>query len=178
VDYTAYSTKWYMPDTFYTQVWGDLTLFALDTQAIYLGYGQDQELWMPGALASASTTWKIAFGHHPYLSNGNHGNAGEYDGSPGEGETVRDFIDAYVCGEMDVYLCGHDHVLEWLEPTCGTEFLLSGAGASTYSIVGTNPTYFDDATPGFLWVELDGNVFTGVFYDQNANELYRGAFTK
>lgn len=133
---------------------------------------------MPGALASANTTWKIAFGHHPYLSNGNHGNAGEYDGTPGEGQTMADFVDQYVCGEMDAYLCGHDHVLEWLQPTCGTEFLLSGSGASSYSIVGTNPTYFDDNSPGFLWIELDGNQFTGVFYDQNATELYRGSFTK
>ena len=29
---------------------------------------------------SSSHLWKIAFGHHPYISNGTHGVAGHYDG--------------------------------------------------------------------------------------------------
>jgi hypothetical protein len=55
---------------------------------------------------------------------------------------------------------------------------VSGGGFAGSSLLGTNPTSFEDATAGFLWVELDGNTFTGVFYDRTGAELYRSSFTK
>ena len=58
------------------------------------------------------------------------------------------------------------------------ELIVSGSAGSTYPVVGTNPTYFDDATPGFMWVEVNGNTFTGIFYDYTGTELYRRSFTK
>ena len=80
-----------------------------------------------------------------------------------------------------MYLAGHDHLLSWLEKpsSCDTEFLVAGGGgAGAYPIVGTNAVHFEDSTNGFLWVELNGNDFTGVFYDDTASELYRRSFTK
>jgi hypothetical protein len=179
VAYTGYSTKWYMPSQFYVEVPDDLTILGLDTHALVTGNGAAEEAWIPGAVAGISTTWTLAIGHHPYLSNGPHGNAGEFDGRAGEGIEFKDFFDAYVCGTADVYLSGHDHTLQWLEPSCGTQFLVAGGGGSgTYPIVGTNPSYFEESNNGFLWVEIDGNQFTGVFYDDDANELFRQSFTK
>jgi hypothetical protein len=146
--------------------------------AIYEGYGADQEAWIPDELAALGGTWKIALGHHPYLSNGPHGNAGTYDGTPGEGLVVKEFVEAHLCGQVDVYLSGHDHSLQWLEETCGTHFIVSGAGATTYGLGGTNPVYFEDDSMGFLWVEIDGATLTGVFYDATGTELYRATLTK
>ncbi len=94
------------------------------------------------------------------------------------GNTIRDFMEDEVCGTMDVYLCGHDHSLQWPEARCGTEFLVSGAGAKTTDLPGNDPSWFEQATPGFLCVELRGRTFTGVFYDQTGLELYRRSFTK
>ena len=181
VAYTAYSSKWYMPSRYYTEVIGDLTVIGLDSQALQLGNGADQEAWIPGALAGIGTTWTIAIGHHPYISNGPHGDAGEFDGRAGEGIAFKDFFDSYLCGSADVYLAGHDHALQWLQvpATCDTLFLVAGGGGSgRYPIVGTHPADFEDSNNGFLWVELDGNLFTGVFYDATGTELYRASFTK
>ncbi len=181
VAYTAYSSKWYMPSRYYTETIDDLTVIGLDTQALQLGRGADQEAWIPGALAGISTTWTIAIGHHPYISNGPHGDAGEYDGRAGDGVAFKDFFDSYLCGTADVYLAGHDHALQWLQSpsSCDTAFLVAGGGGSgRYPIVGTNPADFEDSSNGFLWVELDGNLFTGVFYDSTGTEVYRASFTK
>ena len=181
VAYTAYSSKWYMPSRYYTEPIGDVTVLALDTQSMQLGHGADQDAWISGAVAAISTTWTVAIGHHPYISNGPHGNAGEFDGMAGEGQPMKDFFDAYVCGAADVYLAGHDHALQWMDvPSgCATEFIIAGGGGSgTYPIVGTNPALFEDSNNGFLWVEIDGRQFTGVFYDETGAELYRRVFTK
>ncbi|MBM4392850.1 MAG: metallophosphoesterase [Deltaproteobacteria bacterium] len=179
VAYTSYSSKWYMPARFYTEVADDLTVVGLDTHAMVMDSYADQEAWIPAAIASLSTTWSVAIGHHPYISNGPHGSAGDFDGRPGEGQTMKDFFDAYICGNVDMYIAGHDHTLQWLEPSCGTEQLVAGGGgAGTYPLVGTEPAYFEASDNGFLWVEISGRSLTGVFYDDTGAELYRQTITK
>ncbi len=169
VEYSSYSDKWVMPATFYSHVQGDATFIALDTTALDWGRGEEQQAWLPGVIAAADTQWKIAYGHHPYISNGDHGDANDNFGP---------FFEDNLCGQVDVYLCGHDHHLEWLEPTCGTEFIISGAGAKLRGVGGSNPDFYAAAQLGFMWVEIDGDTFTGVFYDENGDELFRRSFQK
>ena len=169
VAYTQISSKWNMPADHYTFTAGDTTFYALDTQLLDAGSGEAQPIWIPAQRAASTTTWNIAYGHHPYISNGPHGNA--------TGDLSNFFVD-HICGDYDVYLSGHDHTLQWLEETCGTTFIVSGAGSSTYGIVGSNPTRFEASSLGFLWVEIDGNTFTGVFYDETGTELYRDTIVK
>jgi hypothetical protein len=171
VEYSSHSTKWMMPDQFYTFTEGDATFFALDTTALDWGNTTEQAAWLPGEIAASHTAWKFAFGHHPYVSNGSHGNANNNFGP---------FFEANLCGNIDVYFSGHDHDLEWLEPACtGTEFIVSGGGgAGTYGLGGSDPNYFEAESHGFLWVEIDGNTFTGVFYDDQGNELFRRQILK
>ncbi len=76
-----------------------------------------------------------------------------------------------MCGKVDVFFAGHDHHREWLEPTCGTSFIISGAAAKLRVVGDTgSPAYWADGTKrGFLWVELDGDSLTGIFFDDEAN---------
>lgn len=164
VEYTARSTKWTMPEKYYTETVGDLTLFALDTQPIRDGDVAPQEAWIQEAMANATTNWKIAFGHHPYVSNGEHGNTGG---------DFQSFFDANLCGKIDVYVAGHDHDLQWLQPQCGVEMVVSGGASSIRETgMGSNPTFFEASASGFMWVEIAGNTLTGTFYDADGNELY------
>ncbi len=169
VNYTLVSPKWYMPADYYTFVEENITFFGIDTHIIDLGAGAAQELWLPAERAGSTTAWNIAFGHHPYRSNGPHGDA------TGNLET---FMDSYLCGQFDIYFSGHDHNLQWMEDECGTSFIVSGGGRSTYSLPGTNPAYFAESSLGFLWVEIDGDLMTGVFYDEDGVELYRNTMVR
>lgn len=168
VAYTALSDKWVMPDEYYTHVEGDSTFFALDTNSLTDG-DQDQMDFFAAQVPAASTTWKFAFGHHPYISNGDHGNTGG---------DLEQFVDDTLCGNIDVYFAGHDHDLQWLEPVCGVEFIQSGAAAKLRGVGGGNPTFFETSTLGFMWVEIVDRQFTGVFYDSEGNELFRRSFSK
>ncbi len=180
IDYTNQSDKWYLPSEYYTVIKEHISFYGLDTNQImledltWLGWGgHDQDSWLDNELATTTSTWTIAYGHHPYVSNGKHGNAGEYEGYSwlpvASGDTIKEFFDDHVCGKIDVYFAGHDHNRQWLEPTCGTEFIVSGAAAKTSDLVGRgSPTFFeDDQTPGFLWVEIRDNCMYGEFYDMN-----------
>jgi hypothetical protein len=188
VDYTAQSMKWTLPDLYYsvTETAGttSLDLFSLNTNQIMYTGDSTQASWLTSELAAATSTWKIAFGHHTYISNGQHGNAGEYEGIPFipivSGGNVKSFFDANVCGKVDVYLCGHDHNRQWLEPTCGTEFIVSGTAAKETDLQGRGtPTFFEnDLNAGFLLVEITGNTLTGWFYDENGQEEYTRTISK
>ncbi len=80
VEYTAHSAKWVMPYYYYAVEAGQAAFFALDTNAIVLNQFRgraEQQRWLDEALAMSEAPWKLVFGHHPYISNGHQGNAGE-----------------------------------------------------------------------------------------------------
>ncbi|HJU42263.1 MAG TPA: metallophosphoesterase [Vicinamibacterales bacterium] len=183
VDYTAVSTKWKMPTTFYRHAVQHTEFFALDTNMQM--YMQDaQQRASVGSWLSASTAkWKIAVGHHPYRSNGPHGNAGNYEGVPfipiASGAGVKDFMEDIVCGRADIYLSAHDHSLQWLVPTCdGTELIVSGSGSSPTTLPGANPVHFQSLSLGFVYVTIQDSTFTAEFIDQNGAVLFTRSITK
>jgi hypothetical protein len=178
VDYTLVSDKWQMPDNFYRQAFEHVELFALDTNLQYYGMDADQESAFPSWLAASSARWKIALGHHPYLSNGPHGNAGNYDGVPGRGAGIEDFFDDHLCGEVDVYLSGHDHSLQWLADATCAELIVSGAGAAVTTLPGSNASRYQDPSLGFLYVEIVGDSFTGQFIGADGSVLYERTLVK
>lgn len=198
VEYSMVSEKWNMPDTHYTFSWNHVGFVVLDTNAIIWSntvYG-DQATWLPNAMMEvAGKDWVFVAGHHPYRSNGTHGNAGDYDapelaGIPipnpipiQDGEAVKDFFDAHVCGLGQIYFSGHDHSRQWLDEPgalCGTQMIVSGAGASTTEIRDRgNTAFFEDAAKeGFMYVDIDGDTFTGEFWNIDGVMDYTRTFTR
>ncbi len=179
IEYTNFSDKWTMPHFWYTFTSdsGGTEFFAFDTARMMWNHDVgDQRTWMGEQMAASTAAWKVAFAHHPYLSNGAHGNAGNYEGIPGlpfiSGVEVQEFIDDFVCGQAQMYISGHDHNRQMFDPVCGTYFFVSGASAKTsdFDYHDDNPTAWDDDTrEGFLWVEIEGVTMTAAFYDFDGN---------
>ncbi len=184
VMYTAISDKWEMPATHYSMKHGNVGFIMLDTNSILWSNTQhgDQRAWYPSALADiAGTDWTFVAGHHPYRSNGSHGNAGNYDAPELAGVTIpnplpvigggelKSWFDDVVCGTADVYFSGHDHTRQWLdenEALCGAEMIVTGAGAKVTALRdrGNAVHYQDDQEVGFMLVEVVGKRMTGQFY--------------
>jgi tartrate-resistant acid phosphatase type 5 len=171
VAYSQHSAKWRMPAAHYHLRNENLELFALDTNMQMWARDDQQRQDVGGWLQGSTATWKIAFGHHPYYSNGGHGNAGNYEGHTGvfpwSGDGVKSFMDTVVCGRADLVLSGHDHSRQWMTETCGgtTELVVSGAGGSASSLPGHDPTRFQSAEVGFLHVAIEGDTLTASFVD-------------
>jgi len=183
VEYTDYSDKWFMPNNLYTVTgYDDVDFFMMDTTLLMWNFGgakEDQQDWLDAEVAASDKRWKIAMAHHPYLSNGAHGNAGNYEGLPfppqAAGTTVKEVLDESVCDKVDLYLSGHDHNRQWNVGTCGgqereTHFIVTGAGCKTtdFEYHDDNEVYWeDDTTPGFLVLELEYDQIHTEFYDEN-----------
>lgn len=195
VAYSKVNPKWRMPAVHYRFTQGPAEFFALDTNRTYWNLDEQARKDVAGWISGSTARWKIALGHHPYRSNGPHGNAGAYDvtcladackpkcctSPPGfpDGRHVKAFMDSFVCGKTDVYLGAHDHSLQWLVPTCGgTELIISGNGAAPTALDEKNPAYFQSLELGFLYVELTGKRFTGTFYGTKGDALFSRTLTK
>jgi tartrate-resistant acid phosphatase type 5 len=183
VQYTQNSTKWRMPAEYYRFSFGNVEFFATDTNMAMFSSVSAQRAALKGWLQQSTATWKISLGHHPYKSNGEHGNAGNYDGLKwvpiANGENVQDFFEDVLCGKVDLSLSGHDHSRQWLDVRCaGTELVVSGAGASVTTLQNNNPALFTRATVGFLWVEVAGNTLKAEFIDAAGNVEFTRTLTK
>lgn len=183
VRHTSLSAKWRMPARYFQFARGDVAFFVLDTNAQLYGQAREQQADVQAWIGRATSTWKIAVGHHPYLSNGPHGNAGAYNGRPAapvaNGAAVKAFAESVWCGKVDLFLSGHDHSRQWLESTCqGTELVVSGAGATTTSVGGTNRTRYQSSDLGFLYVVIQGRRLTADFYDVGGAVTFSRILTK
>lgn len=194
------SDKWHMPDRHYTFTAGpgaEVGFVALDTHTLlFAGVPlassdvekvQAQEAWIGGAIEGLrASSWRFALGHHGYISNGPHGDAGAYDGLAGvpgwSGDHTKSFFEESICGEVDVLLFGHDHLLQWLEPvpSCGaTHFIGSGGGgADLYDVTGGHGARFAESTHGFWWIEVQGDTMRAAAFDSSGTILFEDELTK
>jgi hypothetical protein len=151
-------------------------------------YDLTQRKWLRDGLASSRASWNVVFGHHPDRNNGKHGNAGEFFGlGLSKGEDLKKLYDDEVCGKADLLISGHDHSLQWLEPqpSCGVRphFLISGAGADTYSWTppakDLNPAFWEAfGTLGFFWAEATSDALKIAAYTVDAKGTPTLAFEK
>ena len=180
VDWAADHNQLEMPAHFYRFEAGPATFFALDTNRVFQWGEAEQSAWLAQALPESTAQWTVVFGHHPYRSNGRHGNAGRYEGWKLPlvgGSALKTLCDTRLCGQADLYLAGHDHTLQSLQ-WCGMELVVSGAGATRTPLVDRgNETRFEASQLGFAWIRLDRNM-TLAFHADEGKLLFERVLTR
>ncbi len=171
--YSDVSTKWKMPSEVWHRVEKHVEFFGLDTTAQERGSPGTQAADVSQWIAASTATWKIALGHHPYKSNGPHGNAGN------EAKGVKDFFEKNVCGKVDVYFCGHDHSRQWIaDPCSGTELIVSGDGSWATDLTGKNNVHFQSNSLGFVYVTIEDKKLTAEFINKDGKSEFTRSVTK
>lgn len=177
---------------YYTFEAGPVALWGLDTN--YMVRRTDAVSTLENhpfteSMSTSRATWKIAFGHHPYLSNGHHGNAGAYrdffEDEGFRGRIFERYMEQYVMPEMDLYMSGHEHSLQFFP---NFERFGQRAGASIVTGSGAKKTgttalasrcnsggvaadfeYYDY---GFTVLTANPSTLTVAFYDESGNEIW------
>ena len=108
-----------MPGRWYSQVIGDLTFVALDSNQ---PGNPEQRAWLEKTLAASTTTWKIVALHHPPYSAG-------YQGSNLEARHA--FSALFERYGVQLVLSGHEHDYERSVPINGVTYVVSGGAADT-----------------------------------------------
>jgi tartrate-resistant acid phosphatase type 5 len=183
IDYSAKSTKWKLPAAHYRFQKSIADFFVLDTNLMMFNRHQAQKVDVPAWLAESKAPWKIVLGHHPYKSNGPHGNAGNYEGLQSgaaySGNEVKTFFDTVVCGKADVYFAAHDHTMQVLTERCnGTALFVSGAGAETTELTRKNAVKFASLELGFAFVSVEPSKLTVEFISDTGAILFTESIKK
>lgn len=193
-DYAKTNTQFVFPDKYFSFKKGNATFISLNTCELFFEGvpGVDvnaQRKFVQAEVAKAKqngSTWVFAFGHHPYISNGTHGNAGTYEGLPlipfVSGGSIKRFMEKEICGKVDFYFAGHDHNMQLLKQKCGTHFLVHGAGAKTKKAGDTkrNPVWFQNFNDtGFTFIHIKGRQMTIEFYTATSKQpVFSKTYTK
>jgi tartrate-resistant acid phosphatase type 5 len=182
IDYARPGTRWVMEPFPFRWAWpktdGGQTAvecFAVDTTpAAEKGADLKPELdLLRPMLASSKARWKIVFGHHPIYSDGPHGDTAAL-------APLRRLL---VETGVDVYLSGHDHVLESLSardraPDDHVTYLISGAGSSVYSVKKGETSTFAAATLGFALLDFGADSLRVRFYGLDEKVLFEQTVKK
>ncbi|HWN45515.1 MAG TPA: metallophosphoesterase [Thermoanaerobaculia bacterium] len=154
---SRHSATWCLPRPYFTFTAGAVQFFAVDTTPVEEP-GRDpggamaaQRQWLDRALAASRARWKIVYGHHPVYSNGEHG------GRSGTLPRIKSYLlPLLLKHKVDVYLSGHDHSLEALEPEGGVHFFVSGgAGRHLRDFDRRGCQRWGKASYGFTVLETD-----------------------
>lgn len=135
-----------IPSRYYSEAWQDLCVFTLDTTPLLAASKRAmvQMHWLRSRYARErqSCRFSIAFGHHPYISSGGHGDA--------KG-ALRNAFEAEVIGIVDLYISGHDHHLADEGQRADTRLLISGAGSHGHAPKRTkDPLGFSTGEIGYI----------------------------
>ena len=181
-EYALQNPKWVLPKEYYTftALEGLADFFAFDTaRLMWSDMVEEQEEFLNEAIAASKAQWKVAFAHHPYLSNGKHGNAGRYEGYSfipiANGASVKEFLDDVICGKVDLYLCGHDHNRQSFTASasdCGVHFIVNGASSKTTDFEyhdGNFTLWDDDQKEGYVWAEITSQEIRVIWLDLDGN---------
>ncbi|MEX1139720.1 MAG: tartrate-resistant acid phosphatase type 5 family protein [Bacteroidota bacterium] len=186
VDYTAISDRWVMPSRFFSKLFTvddstDVALFLLDTNPMAdLSYkdideGRDsatyrpQLRWLESELSRNKARWTIVAGHNTIYSNGEHGN------NPRLGSLLEPLFIRY---GVDVYLAGHDHDLQLLEPVQGVHYIVSGAGGKDRSVDWKDNTIFAATKLGFTRLTATHAGIAAEFFNREGVLSYGHSMSK
>jgi len=181
IEYALFSKRWKMPDRYYAHTekindTADVLFVHIDTSPFITEYRNndsiyhvlDQDIhkqlhWIDSVLASSHALWKIVVGHHPiYSSVGNHGNTREL---------IDDVLPLLQKYGVRIYLCGHEHFLQYLVHGV-INFFVVGGGSVSRPVSDRDDVKFGVGSPGFLSMTLTPTLAKAVYFDDKGKSLY------
>ncbi len=163
VQYTQNSSRWRMPDEYYTFsfIFDDYTqvqFFAIDTTNIVYGSlgSKEQVHWLKKQLQKSRAHWKIVYGHHPIYSYGDYG----------INKVLKKILEPiFHKYKVDLYLSGHDHNQQLIKSDSSTFYIISGAGSEPKIVQSGKDAFFVSSKLGFAWFNITENKLICQFID-------------
>jgi tartrate-resistant acid phosphatase type 5 len=171
IAYSRVNPQWRFPSRYYTQklVAADGTtvqLFSLDTQRVQLneaGAAVEQRAWLDAELTKSTAKWKIVFGHHMLYSNGIYGNLSRIRAA---------FEDVLKRHKVPIYMCGHDHDIQLLQPSGGVSYVVSGGGGGHRDTSWGENTRYAATNMGYVWMAVSAKGIHLHFHDADGALKY------
>jgi tartrate-resistant acid phosphatase type 5 len=156
------SPEWRLPSPYYTFTAGPVQFFALNTVLM----SEAQLLWLRDELKKSTAKWKVVYGHYHVYS----AERGDND------DLIERLLPILEGNHVDLYLCGHEHLIQHLKRAGSVHFFVNGAaggGARSVKKPGYEGLLFvAEGKQGFTVLEADGSSLTVRFIGEDGGQLY------
>lgn len=160
LDYRSPGESWQFPARQYHFRVGNAHFVALDT----MDPNPEQLRWLDGVVGASQSHWIIVYGHHPVYSAGKHG----------DHRVLVETLLPVLRGRAAMYVAGHDHDMQHLEPVDGTHFFVSGGGGAKLRDPKPHPrTIFAKAVYGFTTLAIHPTHVDVTMYDSSGIPIYQ-----
>jgi tartrate-resistant acid phosphatase type 5 len=172
VSYANKNAFYKFPNLYYDFKLDNACFVAVDTER----FDDEQESQVSTIFSGLKNcSWIFAFGHHPIVSSGKHGNAKP---KSNVNKKLRPLLEQYA----DVYFAGHDHNLadEGFVGQNGFRQIVSGAGAKLRPVQSCTETncLFAQSTLGFVKVYLSDKKLIMDFINKDLKTIYSAEMIK
>ncbi|XP_042499910.1 purple acid phosphatase 3-like [Macadamia integrifolia] len=166
VDTTPFADKYFTHPGDETYDWSGIT-------PTRKGYLSNLLKDLDSALKESTAKWKIVVGHHTLRSAGQHRDTVEL---------VRDLLPILKADDVDLYINGHDHLVQHISSRDSKlQYFTSGGGSKAwrgdYDLNKEGLKFFYDGQ-GFMTVEITETDAVLIFYDVFGKVLYKWSVSK
>jgi len=181
IQYSTKSKRWVFPSRYYAHTYrldnGVEILFVhLDTSPFVDSYRKNPEKyhfssedpkiqirWLDSVLSHSTAKWKFVIGHHPvYSASSKHGDTQEI---------IENILPVLVKNRVNVYLCGHDHIMQHLFHA-PIDYFICGTGAGHRDVEKRDDVVFEAASAGFLNCTVSDKNIIVTYISDNGETLY------
>jgi tartrate-resistant acid phosphatase type 5 len=160
IDYSKISRRWNMPARYFSESLrsadgAEILFVYIDSNPLQNNYYTDkyrstvisqdttrQLKWIDSVLSKSNARWKFVIGHHPLYTAGRRIEDISY---------MRKHLEnIFAKNNVDAYLCGHDHTLQYIKPAGNTHYFISGTGSEVLPVGKLSPTKFAASIEGFM----------------------------
>ncbi len=143
--------RWQMPSRFYKETrtiepGTTAEFYFLDTERLFYG-DAEQLVWLKENLENSTARWIIVSGHKPLYSYSKHGPNGTLI------TRLRPLFD----NKVDLYISGHEHDIQIIEPIKGVNYIVNGAGGGSRESGIADNTILAMGRTGFVGLLMSAN---------------------
>jgi len=151
-----------LPAPYYTYTAGPVQFFVINTPLL----SEAQLVWLKEALAASTSRWRVAYGHYQV-----------YSVLRGDNPTlIAKLLPILKEHRVHMYLCGHEHIFQHLEPEGGVEFFVSGAAGASGRVARQvdypRVQFMAERVQGFTVLEADATTLRVQFVGTDGKSIY------
>lgn len=126
---------------------------------------EGQTAYIDSVLSKSSADFIIVVGHHPMYTGGKR--------SRRENRIKELLEERFINYNVDLYIAGHEHDLQFINPETGTYHVVSGAGSKLRETGDMEHTVYAESVNGFVCVSVTEGVILLDYYNINGDVTFR-----